>query len=78
MYVLSWNTRNTRTDWGRPTGEVTVVGVLKAAEPRGTFSPENANPEEGRLLWPEKSSLLKAACLVDSTPILMEAVGELL
>lgn len=53
-----------------------MVGILKAAEPRGRFSPENASPEEGRLLWPEKSSLLKAAGLVDSTPILMEAVGE--
>lgn len=61
-----------------------MVGVLKAAEKRSTFSPEN-KPETGRLLWAEKASLLKAAGLanpdgleqgVDAPPIMMEAVGE--
>lgn len=65
-----------RADWDRPTGEVTVVGVLKAAERRGKFSPENDRPESRRLLWPEKESLLKAAGLSDKPMILMEAVGE--
>lgn len=75
-------------DWSRPEGEVTMVGVLKAAEKRSTFSPEN-KPETGRLLWAEKASLLKSAGLTSldgpgpeqgmashPVPILMEAVGE--
>lgn len=70
--------------WSRPKGEVSVVGVLKSAEKRSTFSPEN-KPETRQLLWAEKASLLQAAGLivhdpletgVNSVPILMEAVGE--
>lgn len=68
-------------DWSRPSGEVTLVGVLKAAEKRGRFSPVN-KPETGQLLWAEKAALLQAAgCLeggdgVKPSPILMEAIGE--
>lgn len=60
-----------------------MVGVLKAAEKRSTFSPDN-KPETGHLLWAEKAALLQAAGLgqhgaeegVQPVPILMEAVGE--
>lgn len=61
-----------------------MVGVLKSAEKRSTFSPDN-KPETRQLLWAEKASLLQAAGLnvldpheagVNSVPILMEAVGE--
>lgn len=59
------------------------MGVLKAAERRGTFSPVN-NPETGKLLWLEKESLVKAAGLerergdAETLPllVLMEAVGK--
>ena len=62
-----------------------MVGVLKAAEKRSTFSPDN-KPETGQLIWAEKASLLQAAGLnfsdgapgagANSAPILLEAVGE--
>lgn len=62
-----------------------MVGVLRAAEKRSTFSPEN-KPETRQLIWAEKASLLQAAGLVlsdeppeagaNSVPILLEAVGE--
>lgn len=60
-----------------------MVGVLKAAEKRSTFSPDN-KPETRHLLWAEKAALLQAAGLgqhgaeegVPSVPVLMEAVGE--
>lgn len=62
-----------------------MVGVLKAAEKRSTFSPDN-KPETRQLLWAEKASLLQAAGLTFndgapdagaySVPILVEAVGE--
>lgn len=58
-----------------------LVGVVKAAEKRGTFSPEN-RPETGQLLWAEKEALLQASGVpaggdgVTAPPIMMEAVGE--
>eukprot|EP00904_Undaria_pinnatifida_P010748 jgi/Undpi1/6803/HiC_scaffold_21.g09279.m1 len=76
-----WSPRSKGRNWSRPEGEVSLVGVLKEAEKRRTFSPVN-RPETGQLLWAEKEALLQAAgCLapgdgVSSPPILMEAVGE--
>ncbi|CAB1101773.1 unnamed protein product [Ectocarpus sp. CCAP 1310/34] len=78
-----WVSRSKGLQWSRPEGEVTMVGVLKAAEKRSTFSPDN-KPETRHLLWAEKAALLQAAGLgrhgagegVQSVPILMEAVGE--
>ncbi|CAM9292119.1 unnamed protein product [Ectocarpus sp. 12 AP-2014] len=78
-----WVPRSKGLQWSRPEGEVTMVGVLKAAEKRSTFSPDN-KPETRHLLWAEKAALLQAAGLgqhgaeegVQSMPILMEAVGE--
>eukprot|EP00903_Cladosiphon_okamuranus_P012389 g11611.t1 len=81
-----WVPRSSGTSWSRPEGEITMVGVLKAAEKRSTFSPEN-KPETRQLIWAEKESLLQAAGLVfsdggpeagaqNSVPILLEAVGE--
>lgn len=64
-----------------------MVGVLKAAEKRSTFSPDN-KPETRQLIWAEKASLLQAAGLIFSdgapeagganysVPTLLEAVGE--
>lgn len=61
-----------------------MVGVLRQAEKRSTFSPDN-KPETRHLLWAEKAALMEAAGLsrpegmengLEAVPILMEAVGE--
>ncbi|CAM9279987.1 unnamed protein product [Hapterophycus canaliculatus] len=79
-----WVPRTKGLGWSRPEGEVTMVGVLKQAEKRSTFSPEN-KPETRHLLWAEKAALMEAAGLgtpagieegLRAVPILMEAVGD--
>ncbi|CAN0386969.1 unnamed protein product, partial [Scytosiphon promiscuus] len=37
-----------------------MVGVLRQAEKRSTFSPDN-KPETRHLLWAEKAALMEAA-----------------
>ncbi|CAM9494832.1 unnamed protein product [Ascophyllum nodosum] len=76
-----WAPRSKGPTWSRPKGEVTLLGVLKAAERRNTFSPVN-KPETKQLLWAEKAALLEAAGCSDgggdssTSPILVEAIGE--
>lgn len=56
---------------------MTLVGVLKQAEKRNTFSPVN-RPETRQLLWAEKAAMLEAAGCAggEGSVIFVEAVGE--
>ncbi|CAM9310681.1 unnamed protein product [Choristocarpus tenellus] len=63
-------------EWSRPTGKVSLTGVIKHGEKRGMFSPPN-NPTSKRLLWVEMEALSEAVGYKgEGNPILVEVVGS--
>jgi len=59
-----------RSNWERPTGQVTVLGVVSQGEKHGTFSPVN-NPQSRKLLWLEPAALLHGAGENPSLPVVL-------
>lgn len=59
-----------RTAWGRPTGQVTVHGIVSQGEKQGSFSPVN-NTQSKKLLWLEPAALLQATGLETAQPVVV-------